>query len=548
MTKIQNILLVLFLASTTLAAPKQRHHHHRPTGTGTGTGHGKPSRSTSAPYGYGNSTAVGPTGTGVVWPTGYSTYIPLPVSSSEEAAAKALTSGPVKSFAPSTFSISFGHGSHTSSAGHFSPTGIYSTEYPTGTADSSSVSYPYKHASHSKWTSVMVSPSSSSRTTSTNVTSVVASSSSSKAYTPSSSATSVVASSSSSKAYTRSSSITSVAASSSSSKAYTPSPSTTVKIASSSSSAAYIPSSSSVKFSTSSSAVKLPSSSSAAYTPSSSMAASSTSSAAAATATLVDHSTSLSGSKRGLVYNQAAWLAPFANAVEPLSWAYNWAASSSGLSSNYKFVPMLHDLGGNLASFVASAKAGFGEVDAIMAFNEPDQPAIYGGSDISPPDAATNYNIYMKPLRTQYPNAQLGAPSVSNGNTTSPRLLGMQWLAPFFEACSDCPIDFVPLHWYGWTGGSATDQAKVFQQYITTATAEIAVMAKRPMKIWVTELAAEPKVDANMNKAFMDIVLPWLDAAPMVDRYSYFMVDPGMLIASPTSLSASGSRYIGIKS
>lgn len=211
---------------------------------------------------------------------------------------------------------------------------------------------------------------------------------------------------------------------------------------------------------------------------------------------------------------------------------------------------MLHSLGGNLDNFVASAKAGFGDVDAIMAFNEPDQPAIYGGSDISPSDAATNYRKYMTPLRTQYPNAQLGAPSVSNGNTTYPRLMGMQWLSPFFQLCGDCPIDFVPIHWYGWNDGSAVDQATEFKKYITLAAAEIAVMAKRPLKVWVTEFAAEPKKDANKNKAFMDIVLPWLDnQATMVDRYSYFMVDPGMLITDSTSLAltASGSRYVGNK-
>ncbi|KAL9101237.1 MAG: hypothetical protein Q9187_009266 [Circinaria calcarea] len=293
------------------------------------------------------------------------------------------------------------------------------------------------------------------------------------------------------------------------------------------------------------------STSSASYTPSSSPAVSLTSSATAAassTATTVDRSVSLSGAKRGLAYNHPTWLQQFANAVEPSSWAYNWAASGSGLPSYLKFVPMLHDLGGNLASFVASAKAGFGNVDAILAFNEPDQIVDYGGSDISPADAATNYRKYMTPLRTQYPNAQLGAPSVSNGNTTSPRLMGMQWLSPFFKLCSDCPIDFVPIHWYGWRGGSAVDQATEFKKYITLATAEIAVMAKRPLKIWVTEFSAEPQRDTNLNKAFMDIVLPWLDnQATMVDRYSYFMVDPGMLITDSTSLAltASGSRYAG---
>ena len=547
MTKIQTTLLVLFVASTALAAPKQHHRHHRPSGSRTG--HGKPPSSTSGPYGYGNSTAVGPTGTGTgaIWPTGYSTYVvsPLPVSSNEAAettsetcdatvtvtssntvtvtmgaesstaAATALSSGPVESVAPSAFSTSVGYGNDTSSAGPLGPTGIYSTEYPTGTADASSGSYPYKHVSRHKWTSVIVSPSSSSQTTSTSVPVVVASSSSSKAYTSSSS--------------------------------------TTVKMASSSSSAAYTPSSSSVKLSTSSAAAVVASSSSIAYTPLSSRAVSSTSAAAVAvssTATSVDHSAGLSGAKRGLAYVNLPWLAPFANAVAPISWVYNWASIATGLSSNYKFVPMLHDLRDDwytVAQFIANIPPMISKIDAIMAFNEPDQTFANGGSQLTPSVAADAYKKYISPYKVSNPNIQLGAPSVCNGNTTTPTLLGMQWLAPFFESCAGCPIDFVPLHWYGWSDGSADQQADVFIKYITTAAAEIAVMAKRPMRIWVTEFAAMPLTDAIKNEAFMNITLPWLDnVATMVDRYSYYMVDTNMMVNSAhNALTASGTLYAG---
>lgn len=515
MTKIQNTLLVLFLASTTLAAPKQRHHHHhRPSGTGTG--HGKPSSSTSGPYGYGNSTAVGPTGTGtgtgVAWPTGYSTYIvsPLPVSSSEAAettsetcdatvtvtssgtvtitmgaesstaAATALTSGPVESVAPVAFSTSTVHANDTASAGPLGPTGVYSTEYPTGTADASSASYPYKHISYHKWTSAIIFPSSSSIL------------------------------------------------------------------------ATYTPSSSPVKFSTSAAAV-VTSSSSVTYSPSSGQAVSSTSAAAVAvssTATSVDHSASLSGAKRGLAYVNLPWLAPFANAVAPISWVYNWASIATGLSSNYKFVPMLHDLRDDwytVAQFIANIPPMISKIDAIMAFNEPDQTFANGGSQLTPSVAADAYKKYISPFKVSNPNIQLGAPSVCNGNTTTPTLLGMQWLSPFFEACAGCPIDFVPLHWYGWSDGSADDQASAFINYTTTAAAEIAVMAKRPMKIWVTEFAAMPLTDATKNEVFMNITLPWLDnVATMVDRYSYYMVDTNMMVnGAHNALTASGTKYAG---
>ena len=196
--------------------------------------------------------------------------------------------------------------------------------------------------------------------------------------------------------------------------------------------------------------------------------------------------------------------------------------------------------GTNSNGWIANAEAAIAAgSDSVMAFNEPDQPTKYGGSQITPGDAATLYKAQMGPLAGK---ALLGGPAVSNGNTTTPTLLGVPWLEQFLSACTGCQIDFMPLHWYGWNGGTAAQQATVFKQYVTDFATQVQA-AGGPGKFWITEFAALPISDAQINADFLAIVLPWLDnEAGMVDRYSFFMASNGDLL-SGGGLSASGQAY-----
>ncbi|MCJ1351374.1 MAG: hypothetical protein MMC33_001358 [Icmadophila ericetorum] len=245
------------------------------------------------------------------------------------------------------------------------------------------------------------------------------------------------------------------------------------------------------------------------------------------------------GVKRGLVYTNDS-PAPLLNNAN-IGWAYNYGPTNDGEAKGLKFVPMLW---GNTENYTptwvsdANAAIAAGD-DSIMAFNEPDQPNDVGGSAISPSDAAASYKQYMAPFNGKI---LLGAPAVSNGNQSNPAM-GVQWLQPFFEACTGCPFDFIPLHWYGWSGASAQEQATVFMQYIETAASEI-VSYGGPSRVWVTEFAALPLEDDATNAAFLDIVLPWLDQSPIVDRYSFFGVFPNYLLDSAgNGLSTSGNVY-----
>ena len=261
----------------------------------------------------------------------------------------------------------------------------------------------------------------------------------------------------------------------------------------------------------------------------------------AATATLSGEVGRYHGPKRGIIYNTASLAAPFAQA-SAIGWGHDWFSSAGGLASNLNFVPMLwgSDVGSFASDAASAIKAG---ADSIMAMNEPDQPKQYGGSDITPGNAAQIYKTNIVPLAG---TVKVGAPAVSNGNSSSP-LLGVQWLNQFFEACSgsSCPIDFVPFHWYGWNGGTAQQQAEAFKDYIIKASVEVQQMSG-VNEYWITEFSAMPLNDVQINADFMAIVLPWLDSDPAaanVARYSYFMVSDGLLV-NGGSLTASGQAYI----
>ena len=557
MKTIQTTFISL-LASSALAAPGRKHHHHfHHKGTGTGTG-GAVS-STAGPFSMGNSTGIAPTGTGtaVITSVGLAatTIIvsPVPVSIASSSAAAACGPATVTVTAVNVVTVTVGSGSGSSTAiaasssaaaggstssaaypvGNSTAAGPTGSAAPTftGTAYSSSAvvlpSYSAPAASSSAaagaasssvtassvdnhhqphpWTSVMVSPPAES----------TIAASSTEVPAPASTSTSVVAPASSS---TPAATSTTAAAST-----FTPpAPSTTAAA---------------------STTVAPPA-------PSSTVAATTTTEAAVPSTTIAATTApsppsggggSYAGPKRGIVYNTASLAAPFAQA-SAVGWAYNWGSSAGGLSSNLNFVPMLW--GSNVGSFASDAAAALkAGADSVMAMNEPDQPTKYGGSALSPSVAATLYKANIVPLAG---SAKLGAPAVSNGNSSSP-LMGVQWLSQFFDNCSgsSCPIDFVPLHWYGWNGGTAQQQASAFQDYITKAAAEVKQMSGVG-EIWVTEFSAMPFNNAQMNADFMAIVLPWLDsdpAAASVARYSYFMVSDGLLV-SGSSLTASGQAYI----
>lgn len=114
---------------------------------------------------------------------------------------------------------------------------------------------------------------------------------------------------------------------------------------------------------------------------------------------------------------------------------YNWYSTTTNKQNFTEYVPMLwvidyeHTRAWNddAASWIAAGSKH------LLAFNESEN---VGQSNISPTAAADAYHQYMEPFASR---AQLGGPGVS--------IDGRDWMKQFLSLCSDCTIDFIPIHW-----------------------------------------------------------------------------------------------------
>ncbi len=119
---------------------------------------------------------------------------------------------------------------------------------------------------------------------------------------------------------------------------------------------------------------------------------------------------------------------------------------------------------------------------------------------------------------------QAGIPIVSPGmnfcgpaancNGTSP----YDYLEDFFEACVDCQVDYVAVHWYNCDLPSLRDYLEPggslegFEQF------------EKP--IWLTEFSCNGDASVAEQEAFMRVAVPYLEQNPHVFRYSWFSADP----------------------
>eukprot|EP01111_Echinosteliopsis_oligospora_P004319 TRINITY_DN1691_c0_g1_i1.p1 TRINITY_DN1691_c0_g1~~TRINITY_DN1691_c0_g1_i1.p1 ORF type:complete len:268 (+),score=54.44 TRINITY_DN1691_c0_g1_i1:103-906(+) len=213
-----------------------------------------------------------------------------------------------------------------------------------------------------------------------------------------------------------------------------------------------------------------------------------------------------------------------------ISWHYTWGPYKS--SSDTEFVPMLWGPGQEGDFETQLKNGGFSGSTSVLGFNEPDNS---GQSNLSPQEAADIWNQYLQPLAGKY---QLGAPAV----TSAPS--GIPWLQQFFQACSGCRIDFIPIHWYG-------SSADAFESYV----GQIHSTFNKP--VWVTEWAcvqyssSDPPCDQQSVYDFMGQTTLFLDQQSYVQRYSWFGCRVGgvpdtdaILTTDGQSLTGLGNQYV----
>ncbi|TFK42023.1 glycosyl hydrolase catalytic core-domain-containing protein [Crucibulum laeve] len=205
-------------------------------------------------------------------------------------------------------------------------------------------------------------------------------------------------------------------------------------------------------------------------------------------------------SKRGLAFAAGDTPGDIINANQTksdISWQYNWANLPPAYlaTSNIKYIPM--QWGSGLIDQFADAVKAQG-ADTILGFNEPD---FVNESNMNATDAAHLWMQFIQPLKEQ--GIRLGGPAV----TASPT--GRPWLVEFFNACTNCTIDFLPLHWYG----SGTEG---FYSYLWD------VHGQFPnMPIWITEYA-ETSTNDTVVLDFLNQTTTYLDTLDWIEHYAWF--------------------------
>lgn len=233
------------------------------------------------------------------------------------------------------------------------------------------------------------------------------------------------------------------------------------------------------------------------------------------------------GNKRGLAYNNGNFLAPLL-AGGRCSWSYNWGQVKDGAApSSLEYVPMLWGIEPDkVKTWKVNADTAIADGSKyLLSFNECDNA---GQANLSPGVAADNHRALMGPYRGR---AQISTPAITNSGSPGQ---GIDWLKQFLSACGpDCPYDFCAVHWYN--GPYVSD----FTNHLLQAHE---VCGK---KLWITEFATTG-ASIDQTHEFMKEVLYQLDhnsTFSFVERYSWFMVNTGSLLASTNSLSSYGNLY-----
>ncbi|KAG7088283.1 hypothetical protein E1B28_012296 [Marasmius oreades] len=204
--------------------------------------------------------------------------------------------------------------------------------------------------------------------------------------------------------------------------------------------------------------------------------------------------------KRGLSFasvDNTADVLNFNQTASEISWIYDWGTPVPPYlaSSGVEYIPMQWGAG-NIENLSTTVKAQGSKV--ILGFNEPD---FKEQSNIDPNFAAQLWMKYIEPLKAS--GVRLGGPAVSSGGS------GIPWMTSFLAACSNCTIDFIPVHWYGT--GVAGFYDYLWQMHNKSGN----------KTLWITEYANTSLNQTEVDE-FLNQTTTYLDGLDWVERYAWF--------------------------
>lgn len=206
------------------------------------------------------------------------------------------------------------------------------------------------------------------------------------------------------------------------------------------------------------------------------------------------------------------------------SWHYSWSAVLQPTRpAGLPFTPMIWGYYGATPAFQSTIatltqQRQQGLVTELLGLNEP--------------DGAEQANVTVARALEAWPalestGLRLGSPAAVNATNA--------WMQEFMTAvdAQGLRVDFVTVHWYGGANADA----------LMTVLRNVSQAYGRP--VWLTEFApADWNATATRPnrytpadiEAFMRKALPLLDAAPFVERYSWFSFAQSSLPGGPAAL------------
>lgn len=196
------------------------------------------------------------------------------------------------------------------------------------------------------------------------------------------------------------------------------------------------------------------------------------------------------------------------------TWHYNWA--NTGVSTiERENVPMSWGKGGADDASDIELYRGKYKTAHVLAFNESDNCEDQSGQwgDLCNTDVAvaTYENLMKTGLRLVSPSCRENAP--------------FGWLKEFYykATAQNIRIDVIGVHWYDWGSNPVNspnaDPQQVFNRFKNYLQR---VYDLYQLPIWITEFNANPNRTTAVNKAFMELALPYLESLDYVERYAWF--------------------------
>ncbi|XP_053376438.1 coadhesin-like [Mercenaria mercenaria] len=140
----------------------------------------------------------------------------------------------------------------------------------------------------------------------------------------------------------------------------------------------------------------------------------------------------------------------------------------------------------------------------LLGFNEPNH---INQANMTATEAANYWVSQIKPLKING-LPKLASPSAApcGKNCVDDR---DTWFKDFFNKCKDCEIDYLATHTYMCNANQVMRHLERLH-------------ANYSLPIWLTEFACGDETDETLMLNFMKEVLPRLEAAPFVYRYSWY--------------------------